>query len=772
MMEKRYLELTARGLKIGTNIPMRLSTPSAPLRCGDVLRFELELELPEGLGAALELEPTAANGITLTESPLKAVQRTSGISIVHVPIPMVFTGPPGPTTIEIVLKEGDFGATLGKAVEELTVLPPVIRVSTTESGTLLDPVNGGSAELVLSRHGSDRSRCELELELLDGSGSKVPLKGPTHKDLTLKDELRIIIELVPEERLREGVYSLDATVIHGGIKDRTTLRDMFRVEADRDITDAVKQEEISSGVMIKLFEARPASVLPGGTATITLECHVLGTIEDVIRPVLRIGRTDPVVIEMPPLDPSGLSRSLFVPGHDTPGGDIPCELELQSGDRTLLREVRPRFLIMERSSQMELLIRTPLDLTERRKGPLGGLLLPGELPVHKGTTGELTVWTLNTGRNLIALGDDVLGRENDPPRDREEARGLYVLHCTRKAFLGPGMFRSLVERSARQKRLLTSIEGPAAAPEDKEKPRESSEGWTGAALRWGRSQAIAKGADGVYDDELKGMRSILASLFSKSRDDMTAPYITEALRALLERSVSGLRTSGARPGRREVVKALRMISERCSSSLQILNDAKDSAPIRQAAVDLIISLVLERLVKLEVLTAWDDPAVNAWEDLRAERQRMVKHGISGLLEVPNRLSELERTALNRFDACMRNMVRRWTVASMRGLKGVPGSLTMSGTGGTTWERKLHLELEPGSPPLDIRAYLHLPGRSWQLISPRSERRGELLDMGTFRADGQTPLETVLKVQPPRSPPSEVKGLLYLIPDHFAMEEEP
>ncbi|MCU0799129.1 MAG: hypothetical protein MUC62_05600 [Candidatus Thermoplasmatota archaeon] len=735
MMEKRYLELIARGLKIGSNVPMRLSSPAAPLRCGDVLRFELELELPEGLGAALELEPAEANGITLTESPLKAVQRTSGTGLVHVPMALVIEGPPGQVLMEVVVKEEDFRATLGKTVEELTVLPPVIRVSTTGSGGFLDPVNGGSADLVLSRHGSDRTRCELELELLDGSGSKVPLRGRTHKDLTLKDELRLTIALVPEDRLTEGLYSLDATVLHNGIKDRTTLRDLFKVEMEVEGPIGTEKEDVVAGLSIKNLEAHPVPVLPGGTVTITLECVVHGMMVGPIRPVLRIGRADPAVIEMPPLDPSGFSRTLFVPGPETPGGDIPCELRLMEGDRTLLKEVHPRLIGIERSSQME------------------------------------TVWTLNTGRNIIALGDNVLGKENDPPRDREDARGLYVLHCTRNAFLDTEVVKMLKEGAAHETLLLDALEGTLAASEGMEKVCDGTTGWTGAAHRWGQTPKGPKSADVIEDISIREVQSILTSLFSGSREDGNITYLTDQLRPALERSVSGLRTSGARPRRPMTVKALRTISKRSASSLQLLMNAKESGLIRQGAVDLLMSMLLERLVRLETLTAWDDPVVNTWDELRSERQRMVKHGISGLLEVATKLAELERSALTRFNACMRNMTRRWSVASMGWLKGVPGSLTMSGTGGSIWERKLVLQVETGCSTIEIKAYLHLPGRSWQLLSPRSERRGELLDLGSYRTDGQRPLELGLEVQPPRSPPSEVKGLLYLIPEHFEMEEE-
>ncbi len=772
MMEKRYLELTARGLKIGSNIPIRLSLPAAPLRCGEEAQFELELELPEGMGATLELEFAEATGLTLVESPLKAVQRTAGTPLVHVPMRLVLEGSPGPTLLEIVLKEGDFRATLGKAVEELTLLPPVFRVTSTKSNKPLDPVNGGTIELVLSKYGNDRSRCELELDLVDRSGSKVPLKSQTRRDLTLKGELRTVIEVVPEERLSEGNYSLDATVVHGGIKDRTTLRDLFRVEGEIKGPEKEAKEERTPSVMIKRFEAHPSSVIPGGTVTITLECEVHETVKDAVRPVMRIGRTTPVVIEMPSLDASGLSRSLFVPGSDMPGGDIPCELTLMDGDRTLLRDVRPRFLFMERSSKMEVLIRTPLDLTERGKGPLSGLLLPGEVPVQKGTTGELTVWTLNTGRSIIAIRDNVLGRENDPLQDRDKARGLYVLHCTRKAFMEPVALMGLKEGLEHESRLLDALERANPSPEGGRKVRYGTTGWTAAVIHMGQATPTTSGMGRVEDTQIQELRSVLTSLFSGSRNDIAATYTSEHLRAFLERSVSGLRSSGARPGRHETLIALRRLSGLCSSSLQLLTNAKDSAIIMRVAVDLLLALVLERLVKLEVLTVWDDPAINTWDDLRTERQRLVKHGISGLLDVPNRLIELERTAHTRFDACMRNMVRRWSIASMISLKGVPGSLTMAGTGGTVWEKRLEIPLGPGDPSLDIRPYLHLPGRSWQLLSPRSERRGELLDLGPFRADGHTPLELVLKVQPPQTPSSDVKGLLYLIPDHFMMEEEP
>jgi hypothetical protein len=109
---------------------------------------------------------------------------------------------------------------------------------------------------------------------------------------------------------------------------------------------------------------------------------------------------------------------------------------------------------------------------------------------------------------------------------------------------------------------------------------------------------------------------------------------------------------------------------------------------------------------------------------------------------------------------------------LKGIKDLPGSITLSGTGGTLWERKLDIPFGPASGSLELRAYLLLPGRSWQLASPPSESRGDLLDLGTTRLESGTPFHLDLRLRAPQTPPPKVSGLLYLVPDRFALEEEP
>jgi hypothetical protein len=285
-------------------------------------------------------------------------------------------------------------------------------------GKVLDAKTGGTVELILSKQGSEKARCELEMELLDTSGSKVPLASPSQRKLSFKDELRTVQDLVPEGTLLPGSYSLDVTVIHEGVKDRTMLRDLVMVMDHNKVTAETADEDKGAIVAVRRFEAHPASAFSGETVTITLECTLPEVGPDRIVPHIKVGRTDVLGLDMPKLDASGISRTLFVLGPDEPGGDIPCELVLSDGDRTLVREIFPRFINIKRSSELELIIRTALDLGEQGKGPLSGLLLQGERPVLREGTGELTVWTLNSGRHLLAIDDRVLGRADDAAADR------------------------------------------------------------------------------------------------------------------------------------------------------------------------------------------------------------------------------------------------------------------------------------------------------------------------------------------------------------------
>jgi hypothetical protein len=182
-------------------------------------------------------------------------------------------------------------------------------------------------------------------------------------------------------------------------------------------------------------------------------------------------------------------------------------------------------------------------------------------------------------------------------------------------------------------------------------------------------------------------------------------------------------------------------------------------------------LVISALLRIESITTWTDPAIGAWDELRIERQRMLKKEISSLFDLLDDLTSSSITVKRRLSSYRSNMkTRRRLVLISRMQKG-PSDWIFEGEGGDTWIGNRTIQMGPASEGMAIVASIKLPNLSWNLVSPPSERDGSLFILPPRKVQKGGRFDLELKITAPSNPPSSQDGLVYLMPEEYRMEVE-
>jgi hypothetical protein len=150
---------------------------------------------------------------------------------------------------------------------------------------------------------------------------------------------------------------------------------------------------------------------------------------------------------------------------------------------------------------------------------------------------------------------------------------------------------------------------------------------------------------------------------------------------------------------------------------------------------------------------------------------MMKKEISSLFDLLDDLIDNSRSINRRFSSYKSNMNARRRLALISSIDQGLSDWTLEGEGGETWEGKRIIQMGPEAGGMDIEASIKLPGLSWNLVSPPSERDGSLFILPAEKVPPDGRYELELKITAPSNPPSSLEGLIYLMPQDHRLEVE-
>ena len=191
----------------------------------------------------------------------------------------------------------------------------------------------------------------------------------------------------------------------------------------------------------------------------------------------------------------------------------------------------------------------------------------------------------------------------------------------------------------------------------------------------------------------------------------------------------------------------------------------------EGLTELIFNLIVSSLVRIECFTTWTDPAIGSWDILRIERQRMLKKEISSLFDLLDDLTSISVSIIRRFSSYRSNMNVRRRLALISKVNVGASNWSLQGKGGEVWKGRKTILLDPAAEGMDIITSIKLPGLSWNLVSPPSERDGSLFILPVQKVPGKGRYDLDLEIASPGNPPASQEGMVYLIPRDHRLEVE-
>jgi hypothetical protein len=179
-------------------------------------------------------------------------------------------------------------------------------------------------------------------------------------------------------------------------------------------------------------------------------------------------------------------------------------------------------------------------------------------------------------------------------------------------------------------------------------------------------------------------------------------------------------------------------------------------------------MVFLSLLQAEVVTAWTDPALSAWDDLRVLRQRSIRRSLDSGIAALEAIAAVARRAAGRFAAYRANMAVRRNLHAVRDVR-LKSRTALSATGMGTL--KGSVTLVGGDLPASFDMLLVLPYHSWAVVAPNSARERD----GYYIGHAELPPGQSTTVPIELSVPVGSKGgevVLFVRPTKAALEEEP
>ena len=206
------LELIAPSLSIGSHLELDIRRPEPPVYVGEEWELEFSASIPEGMDAPV-LRAKEEKGLSLTvktilpdgEDDLTAIYR----------IPITIHDPSGEGELRIVVKGGEFFATLGMGTISLNVLPQRVRISLMDLPYVLDGTGEIPLKIALTSPGDERIKGTLQVEAFD-DGGKVRTRVKQKVKPSFKEKGEFLVPLHIYREQDGGNIGIKVTFRSGG----------------------------------------------------------------------------------------------------------------------------------------------------------------------------------------------------------------------------------------------------------------------------------------------------------------------------------------------------------------------------------------------------------------------------------------------------------------------------------------------------------------------------------------------------------------------------
>ena len=547
--------------------------------------------------------------------------------------------------------------------------------------------------------------------------------------------------------------------------------------------------------ILKRLDCLPRDVQPGGKVRVNMDFELNRDLFGLVRGVLRIDGAAGQDVQIDLTDRKGhYERSLQI-GPSVKEGDHALEVEVFRGEELLFHEVRTGSLRVRGESALDLMIRTPLDLALVLREPSVGHLLPGETLAGRERSGDLEVLRSSTGRHLLIFKGDLVLSCNFPKEREPSAKRAFIAHTFQRSFFDPSFSKSVLKAIDRQDSVLSLCsqcgrrsggeKGPPGRNEGLPKGGRPSEGRSFSEEYLPFLRTLDSKGDmerrikekPSYSKDFEDIWEGIGGLFSPSSLDDKGRDPARSLRGAVDRIAGSLRSRKAPADANRMKEALHTALCRTRTALEQELSISEPGKATSVSVEglvrtLLFHMIAAHLLRLEILGSWTDPAVGAWEELRIERQRALKSETNQLFDLLSRISDIHRTAKDRYGAYSRNMVLRSSIEAFKGLKVEMGRSPLSGIGGETWSGRIVMSQSAIGSEMEVRPYIRLPGPGWQLLSPGSTAEGAFLALETVKVPQGGTASLEIRILTPQSAPKSSTALLYLTVGPRRLEVEP
>ena len=218
---RREIEFYAEGLEYPNNMEIRLKKPTESPRIGRPVFLEFSLHHDEGDDPG-RLTLRRKNGFTDLPEVLDPVDSTDVKKDYR--MRAIIGGSPGYSSLGIMIKAGEFNATIAMSEEYMKVEPGGLRIS------LIDPpfIWNGEDDLdivIEADAGEERIKCDLDIEARDQLGGIVPIARGSTRSLKVRGKQRIDHTLSFEEDVRPETFDLLITLDRDGKSEREVFEE-------------------------------------------------------------------------------------------------------------------------------------------------------------------------------------------------------------------------------------------------------------------------------------------------------------------------------------------------------------------------------------------------------------------------------------------------------------------------------------------------------------------------------------------------------------------
>jgi hypothetical protein len=787
----RGIVLRSSVLRIGDHIDLQaVGIPSTP-RIGDRVEAVLVLRTDRPIDI---LTLDSAEGLSASGREVR-MERSGGD--LRGGLSWEFEGDEGPSTLAISIVTGDVGATAGKL--EMAIEVRQRRTSIRLQGAPIHWSGAGPIEIGVGLNNPSRVKGELSARLISPDGKAVAFRRPARSKVSFKGDKVEALTLDPIDGLPPGLYDLTVTlqadigvdasfedavvvdekgpelgivvtgagswarthvpvstgpleawIVRGGQKAplRTRTADgrmeiFIPDDAAGKVGIEVRQGSwtIVSGEITALppsplesISIAPFQSMVKAGAETHCTISFLKRAETPMKAALTIGGEGQIKAHSDLIGIEGSAEVRFRVPKDMRTGVQPCILEVLSGEGPIHRSIRTDLFSVISEISVQVTLEVP---SVEAEGEIGVYLFPGESVRSSETMCGLTVHSLSTGRRLMQMDGRLVGGRGWEERSDPEALSAYTLLLFREALTDQEFRRVLREAVERCERSTGEVKGDLA-----DLP-PVSKAYIGRASGKAKDPLIWKVADFV--------KGVLRGASATPQD--------------LVEGAAVLWKGSTRPDMSGAVTCMVRCARSAWSAVSSIGASRsgDKDVIERA----LNELVFLSLIQMEVVSAWSDPALSVWDDLRALRQRSIRRSVDSALGSVEALAMVAKRSEGRFASYRNNMSIRCNLAAVREmrLKGKPTlDTTLSGT------LKGSVSLGGGDEACVSDVYIYLPDHSWGVIAPNSSREG----IGHYIGRAELPPGRAFTMDLELSVPQGTrKGnvSLYVKPSKDVLEEE-